>query len=151
MAGATENIKPWRVIKLMKSLLLDFEFANEGWRLYPSVSLDILLHTTPPGSCVVLVTVGGVEAEGQHPVFGAFTTGVLSENLRTFWVIYRISAVIIRNVLLPVAHAQRNKSKEKVETGYFMFWLYLLKYLFVWGNGLQKIPDTCVPKKKTLG
>lgn len=30
-------------------------------------------------------------------------------------------------------HAQRNESKKKVETGYFMFRLYLLKYLFVGG------------------
>lgn len=43
-----------------------------------------------------------------------------------------------RNALLPVAQAQRNKSKKEVETGYFMFWLCLLKYLFVVGMDYRK-------------
>lgn len=48
-------------------------------------------------------------------------------------------------ISFPLAHAQRNESKKEVETGYFMFRLYLLKYLFVeeWGT---EITDILMPK-----
>lgn len=70
--------------------------------------------------------------------------GELCQDFWTFWVVCITSSVKLY-ILFPLAHAQRNESKKEVETGRFMFRLYLLKYLFggEWGT---EITDILMPK-----